>query len=153
MDAIDNQLEVESAFGSCGSAMAEEPTANRWVRVDGDKMLALMTQSVTDDMLLNWPDGFAAHASPIAAAVPVSNSTSNISSLPASIAPQPPQRRHCGPSTSSDYSTFDFVESSNLAACPEVPGGLPCAGCDRLREESVSPVTCRFASHHSIYIP
>ncbi|KAM7537384.1 hypothetical protein Aperf_G00000068662 [Anoplocephala perfoliata] len=136
MDAIDNQMEVESAFGSYGDAMAEEATANRWVRVDSGKM----TQSVTDDMLLNWPDGFTAHAPPTVAPAPVPNSTSNISSLPTScppITPQRPQRKRCGPSNSSDYSSFDFVESSNPTTCL---GGQACAGCDRLLKEL--PVSC-----------
>lgn len=90
------------------------------------KQHSQMTQSATDDILLNWPDGFAP------------NNVVSYSFNP------PPLRRHCCPSTSSDYSSFDVVESSALLAYSSVPGGPVCSGCGSLLDGIVSPLSCRF---------
>ncbi|VDN96945.1 unnamed protein product [Rodentolepis nana] len=142
-DAIDNQLEVESGFGGYGNGFE----VNHHLQgVINDSVTAapqlLMTQSATDDMLLNWPTMLASTPSSISVGVPpISNSlTSDISSLPEF---QPPMRRkRCGPSTSSDYSTFDFVETS------AVPSGPSCSGCDRLLDVLNSSVTCSFCHRY-----
>ncbi|KAL5110043.1 Myotubularin-related protein 3 [Taenia crassiceps] len=81
---------------------------------------SLMTQSATDDILLNWPDGFAPN-----------------NAISCSFNP-PPLRRRCCPSTSSDYSSFDVVESSALLAYSGVPGGPVCGGCDSFLDGIVS---------------
>ncbi|VDK23140.1 unnamed protein product [Taenia asiatica] len=116
-DAIGNHQGVDD-YADCGGI---------YVRANGTavKSHSLMTQSATDDMLLNWPDGFAPD-----------NGTS--------CAFNPPLRRHCCPSTSSDYSSFDVVESSALLAYSSVPGGPVCGGCDSLLDGIVSPLPCGF---------
>ncbi|KAM3172374.1 hypothetical protein ACTXT7_014672 [Hymenolepis weldensis] len=138
-DAIDNQLDVESGFGGYGNGFEVihhlRGAVNETMTASAAQLM--MTQSATDDMLLNWPNLLASTPSPSSVgAPPFSNSsTSNISCLPEF---QPPLRRkHCGPSISSDYSTFDFVETS------AVPCGPLCSGCDRLLEVSNSSITCR----------
>lgn len=94
----------------------------------------LMVQSATDDILLNWSDGFAA----------ANNIGDTISS---SVPPRTQsQRKHCGPSTSSDYSSFDVIDKSAMLAYSAAPGGPVCSACDRLLPDDASPYVCRFAS-------
>ncbi|EUB64235.1 Myotubularin-related protein [Echinococcus granulosus] len=117
-DAIGNHQGVDD-HADCGGI---------YVRTNGTpvKPHSLMTQSATDDILLNWPDGFAPHN--------VTSCTFN----------PPPLRRRCCPSPSSDYSSFDVVESSALLAYSGVPGGPACGGCDSPLDGILSPLPCGY---------
>ncbi|VDM35409.1 unnamed protein product [Hydatigera taeniaeformis] len=121
-DAIDNHQGIDD-YPNCGVI---------YVRNNETPMKphSLMTRSATDDILLNWPDGSASHNANSCSFNPL------------------PLRRHCCPSTSSDYSSFDVVESSALLAYSGVSGGPVCGGCDNL-DGVIPSLPCGFCGNCS----